>query len=88
MIPWILGMLSQAALAGDMDFNYSPNPGPDEQPAFMVTPKRALSEYLVIVEAGGERYEFTGGTVAAGELLRFDWDRNASVTSADVFGRG
>ncbi len=54
----------------------------------MVTPLRPLSEYLVIVEAGGERYEFTGGSAPAGELMRFSWDRDADVTSADVFVRG
>ena len=84
----ILALLSRVALAGDMEFNYTPNPGPDEQPAFMVTPKRPLAEYLVIVEAGGESYEFTGAAASAGEQLRFAWDRNASVTSADVFVRG
>lgn len=88
MIPWILGMLSSVALAGDMDFNYTPNPGPGEQPAFMLTPKRPLSEYLVTVQAGGERYEFTGSGAEADEQLRFSWERNAAVTHAEVFVRG
>ncbi len=88
MIPWIIGLLSPAALAGDMDFSYTPTPGPDEQPAFMVTPARPLAEYLVVVEAGDERYEFTGASAPAGEQMRFSWDRNASVTSASVFVRG
>ena len=88
---WIAAMLSLVslpALAGDMDFNYTPNPAPGEQPAFMITPSRPLQELYVYIDAGGERYEFSEEGVAAGQEQRFSWPRDPSVTAASVFVRG
>lgn len=83
----ILG-LGLDANAGDLSFNYTPTPAPDEQPAFMVTPSLPLSRLVVEVEAGGQLYTFEENDLPAGQLARFAWDRDPSVTAASVYVLG
>ena len=83
----ILG-LGLDANAGDLSFNYTPTPAPDEQPAFMVTPSLPLSRLVVEVEAGGQLYTFEENDLPAGQVARFAWDRDPSVTAASVYVLG
>ncbi len=80
MLALLLCLVS--ALAGDLTFNYTPAPGPGEQPAVMVNVPRQANEVLVIVYAGGQEYEFLERDVAGGKQLRFEWPRDTSVTTA------
>lgn len=77
-----------SAAAGDLEFGYTPTPAPDEQPAFMVTPSLPLAHLLVEVSAGGEVYTFEQADLPAGQTVRFSWERNPSVTNADVYVLG
>ncbi|MBN2797539.1 MAG: OmpA family protein [Deltaproteobacteria bacterium] len=77
--------LSAPADAGELAFGYSANPGPSEKPTLIITPPRALSELTVVVEAGGESWEFTKGAVPAGQAVRFSWERDTSITQATAW---
>lgn len=78
-------LLVSLALGGDLQLGYTPSPGLGESPAVLVTPPRALAEITVVVEAGGRTYEFSEHGVAAGQQLRFSWDRDPSVTTASAW---
>ncbi|TVQ93404.1 MAG: hypothetical protein EA397_04615 [Deltaproteobacteria bacterium] len=71
--------------AGDLDFGYSPAPGPGESPTFIVTPKRAAASMRVVIEAGDRTFEFTRGAVPAGSAQRFEWRRDDRVTEATAW---
>lgn len=75
-------MLRQPAHASDLDLGYVPNPGPDEQPALLLTPARDLVELEILIEAGGRQWHWEEGRLPAGVNHRFAWDRDTSVTSA------
>lgn len=76
-----------AAAAQDLNFGYTPSPGPGENPALLVTPARTVANLYVQIEVGGRTLEFTKKNVAAGAQQRFEWKRDASVTHADAFIR-
>ena len=84
----LLAAWSGVAAAGDMEFSYTPNPAPGEQPAFLVTPQLPLDALYIEVTAGDEVYTFEREGLAAGKQLRFAWTRDPSVTSATVLVRG
>ena len=71
-----------SALAGELEFGYSPSLGPGEQPMFSVTVPRGASTLWVQVEAGGETWEFSRSDLSAGELSQFRWDRDTAVSEA------
>lgn len=82
----LLAVLSAGlAWAGDLDFGYSPAPGPGENPAFLVTPKRPVASMRVVIEAGDRTFEFDRGALAAGAAQRFEWRRDDRVTSATAW---
>ncbi len=86
---WLLVALTclaaAVAHAGDLDFGYVPAPGPSENPAFLVTPKRAVSSLRVVIEAGGRDFTFNRGGLPAGEQARFEWRRDDAVTEATAW---
>lgn len=73
------------AQAGELAFGYAANPGPGEKPTLVITPPRAVTELTVIVEAGGERYEFNKSNLAAGAPVKLSWARDPSVTQATAW---
>lgn len=79
--------LSPAAHAQDLDLGYVPAPGPGEQPAILITPKKALASLVVEVEAGGQTYTFDKRNLPAGKQVRLPWRRDTSVTSATAMIR-
>jgi outer membrane protein OmpA-like peptidoglycan-associated protein len=78
-------VLTVNAWAGDLQFGYTPAPEPGENPAFIVTPKRAVASMRVVIDAGGRSFEFTKGSVGANQPARFEWRRDNSVTSATAW---
>lgn len=70
--------------AGDLDYGYTPNPGPGETPALYVTPSRQVEELFVSCQVG-ETKEWTKTGVAGGTKLTFEFPRSA--TSAECFLR-
>lgn len=78
-------MASVSAWAGDLSFGYSPAPAPGENPAFLVTPRRAAVSMRVVIDAGGQKYEFNRGGLGAGEQARFEWRRDDRVTDATAW---
>lgn len=87
MVLTLLALLSAPADAQDLEFGYVPQPGPGENPAFLVTPQRAIKSMYVSCEAGGRTYEFNRGALSPGKQQRFEWQRNTSVTEATCFVR-
>ena len=82
----LLGLLAiPLAWAGDLGFGYSPAPGPGENPAFLVTPKRNAASMRVVIDAGGKKYEFNRSGVGANSTERFEWRRDDQVTSATAW---
>lgn len=80
-------LLAGAASAQDLDFGYTPAPGPGEQPGLLVTPQRAVKTLEVSCDAGGTTYDFQKSGLQAGRLVRFEWKRDTAVTSAECFVR-
>lgn len=70
------------AQAQDLDLGYVPAPGPGEQPAILITPRKALASLEVEVEAGGQTYRFDKRNLPAGEQVRLPWRRDTAVTEA------
>lgn len=87
MLIFALALLLNVAFAQDLNFGYTPAPGPGENPALLVTPTRAVANLYVSIEAGGKTLEFTRKNVAAGTQLRFEWPRDTRVTTAEAFIR-
>jgi outer membrane protein OmpA-like peptidoglycan-associated protein len=87
MLPFALALLLNVAVAQDLNFGYTPAPGPGENPALLVTPARAVTNLYVTIDVGGKTLEFTKKNVAAGTQLRFEWPRDTRVTHADAFIR-
>lgn len=88
MIPAFLFALAlQVAAAQDLDFGYTPAPGPGENPALLVTPTRPVAQIYVRVDAGGKITEYTRKGLQPGVQARFEWPRDTRVTHADVFIR-
>jgi len=83
----LLMLLSGPSHAQDLDFGYTPAPGPGEKPGLLVTPQRAVKTLEVNCEAGGEAYDFEKSGLAAGKLVRLEWKRDPSVTTATCFVR-
>jgi outer membrane protein OmpA-like peptidoglycan-associated protein len=83
----LLTLLSGPAHAQDLDFGYTPAPGPGENPGLLVTPQRAVKTLEVNCEAGGRTYDFEKTGLAAGKLVRLEWKRDTSVTAATCFVR-
>ena len=78
----LLVLLSMAtASASDLALGFTPNPGPGEDPALLITPARAVAELVVLVEAGGRDFEFRKQGLPAGVEQRFSWARDTAVTS-------
>ncbi len=76
-----------AAFAQDLNFNYTPAPGPGENPALLVTPARPVASLYVSISVGGKTLEFTRKAIAEGQQVRFEWPRDTRVTHAEVFLR-
>ncbi len=83
----LLQLLVQGASAQDLNFGYTPAPGPGENPALLVTPTRTIANLYVSIEVGGKTLEFNKKNVPAGTQLRFEWPRDTRVTHADAFIR-
>ncbi|MCB9763669.1 MAG: OmpA family protein [Alphaproteobacteria bacterium] len=79
--------LLASAFGSELDFGYTPNPGPGETPALFITPPRAVDELVVSCEAGGRTYDWTKRGVGAGQKQTFSWDRDTSVTEASCYVR-
>jgi len=75
------------AHAGDMDFGYTQAPAAGEDPAFLITPQRAIQEIYLEIDAGNRQWTHTKTNLAAGQQVRFSWDRDTSVTDATIFIR-
>lgn len=89
LLPILLAALcSPLVVAGeDLSFGYVTNPGPGEQPAFIVTPARPLSALVVEVTAGDQTYTFQKANLPAGKDVRLAWKRDESVTTATALVR-
>ncbi len=74
-----------SAAAQDLQFNYVPAPKAKENPAFIITPSRAIDELYVQITVGGKTLEFTRKKLAAGSTQRFEWPRDTAVTHADCY---
>jgi outer membrane protein OmpA-like peptidoglycan-associated protein len=83
----MLAVLHSFAWAQDLDFNYTPAPGPGENPALLITPARTVNTLFVSCEVGGKKVEQTKKGVAEGSTARFEWPRNPAVTHAECFVR-
>ncbi|MFK7929955.1 MAG: OmpA family protein [Myxococcota bacterium] len=81
----VASMMSMAAWAGDLNFGFSPAPGPGENPTFVVSPKRPVASLRVVIEAGGRKYEFNKAGMGAGASETFEWRRDDSVTNATAW---
>ncbi len=79
--------LMTLAHAGDLDFGYTPNPGPGEKPALFVTPARAADELVISCESGGRTYDKSLSGVSGGTRVTVEMARSASVTSAECYIR-
>ena len=85
-----VGLLTAAArpaAAQDLDLGYVPAPGPGEQPALHITPKKAVKELHVEITAGGVDYVFDRTNLAAGKRVTLPWKRDTRVTEASAFIR-
>jgi outer membrane protein OmpA-like peptidoglycan-associated protein len=76
-----------AASAQDLDFGYVQAPGPNEQPALIVTPTRTVTELHVEITAGGQTYTFDKANLPAGKPVKLAWKRDIKVTEAEAFVR-
>ncbi|MDP2307449.1 MAG: OmpA family protein [Pseudomonadota bacterium] len=83
----LLCLATESAFAQDLNFGYTPAPGPKENPALLVTPTRTVTAMYVSIEVGGKTLEFNKKNLPAGQQVRFEWPRDASVTHADAFIR-
>jgi outer membrane protein OmpA-like peptidoglycan-associated protein len=83
----LLSVASGSAFAQDLNFGYTPAPGPGENPALLVTPTRTITTMYVSIEVGGKTLEFNKKNLPAGQQIRFEWPRDAKVTHADAFIR-
>ena len=70
------------AYASDLQFSYTPNPGPDEKPAVLLTPARDVKELIVHCTVGGAVDERTLTNVSGGVQQRIEFARDESVTGA------
>ena len=77
---WLI--LSLSALAGELEFGYSPSLGPGEKPMLSVTVPRTVTSLWVEIEAGGQTVDFARGAMSAGEQATFHWERNTAVVEA------
>ena len=82
-----LSLLLRGAAAQDLNFGYTPAPGPGENPALLVTPTRAITSLYVSCEVGGKTIEFNKKSMSAGQQARFEWARDTRVTHAECFLR-
>ncbi|MDP2311457.1 MAG: OmpA family protein [Pseudomonadota bacterium] len=87
MLTFVLAVLLNSAFAQDLNFGYTPAPGPGENPALLVTPTRTITALYVSIEVGGKTLEFNKKNLPAGQQIRFEWPRDAKVTHADAFIR-
>ena len=77
---WFLWGLT--AVAGELQFGYSPNLGPTDKPMFSITVPRSASTLWVKIDAGDGQWEFERSGLSSGEQSQFHWSRNPSVTEA------
>ncbi len=70
------------AHAADLQFSYTPNPGPNEQPALLLTPSRDVRELHMACTLGGQLDERTLTDLPAGVQQRVDLLRDPAITSA------
>jgi outer membrane protein OmpA-like peptidoglycan-associated protein len=90
MVPLLVSVLAlgvHTASAADMDFGYTPAPGPGEKPGLLVTPKRTIKSLEVECTAGDESYVFNKSNLPAGKQVTLSWKRDTRVTSATCFVR-
>ena len=79
LVLWLLGTVH----AGDLEFGYVPSPGPQEKPALLVTPSRALERLFVECDVGPERHRFDRRDLPGSVQQRFEWPRDTAYTHAD-----
>lgn len=79
---WMALLVSFTALAGELEFGYSPSLGPGEKPMLSVTVPRAAASLWIEVEAGDITVDFTRADMGAGETAKFYWPRDPSVIEA------
>ncbi|MEM7188563.1 MAG: hypothetical protein AAF439_03045, partial [Pseudomonadota bacterium] len=78
----LLALLAPAS-ALDMQLGFTQAPGPGENPALLVTPPRAVAILAVSCTAGGQKHTWEETELAGGQVRRFEWPRDESVTHAD-----
>lgn len=83
----LLGIAAPNVLADDLDYGYTPAPGPGENPAILITPNRPVASLFISIEAGTKKIETTKKNLAEGVQIRVEWPRDTKVTHADVFLR-
>lgn len=83
----LLTVASGPARADDLSYGYTPAPGPNENPAVLITPNRTVASLFVSITAGSKTIETTKKNCAEGVQLRIEWPRDTKVTHADVFLR-
>ena len=79
--------LMTLAQAGDLDFGYTPNPGPGEKPALFVTPMRAAEELVISCQSGGRSFDKALSGVAGGTKVTVEMARLSGVTTAECYVR-
>ena len=70
------------AHASDLQFSYTPNPGPDEKPAVLLTPARDVKELIVQCTVGGVAHDRTLTDLPGGVQQRIEFARDESVDGA------
>jgi outer membrane protein OmpA-like peptidoglycan-associated protein len=85
---WVMGLaLLLNAMAGDLDFGYSPSLSRGDRPMFSVIPNRGVAHLIVRITAGDQTYDFERRGLPGGREERFYWTRDESVTEALVYIR-
>ncbi len=83
----LAGLGIAPAHADDLAYGYTPAPGPNENPAILITPGRAVQTLFISISEGGKTIEVTKSNLAEGKQIRVEWPRDTKVTHADVFLR-
>jgi outer membrane protein OmpA-like peptidoglycan-associated protein len=79
----ILLSLISGAMAQDLEFGYTPSPGPDEKPALLITAPRAVGSMEISCQVGDEQYQWEPKGIPVGVQQRYEWPRDTRVTRAD-----
>lgn len=72
-----------SAFAQDVQFGYTPSPGPGENPALLVTVPRPVGSMHIDCVVGGKTYDWNPTAVPVDVQQRYAWPRDTSVTQAE-----